>query len=95
MKTALRRENEFYMIPWLKQICCFDLTPVQGGISISLKQIMESFILLIDNTFIFHIFCGQITKSTNWVVNKPLCDPVEWFSLPKLHWLWHYQKEAK
>lgn len=35
---------------------------MQGEISISLKQIMESFIRLIDNTFISHIYCGQIIK---------------------------------
>lgn len=80
---------------WLNQIWCLALTPVPGGISISLTQIMESFILLIDNTsFIFHIYCGQIPKSTNWVADTPPCDPVEWFSHPKLHRRWHYQKEA-
>ena len=53
-------------------------------------------ILLIDNTVIFYIHYGQITKSTaNMNSKHASLDPVEWFCHPKLHWLWHYQKEAK
>lgn len=53
---------------WINQIWWTDLRTMQREIFISLKQIIE--ILLIDNTVIFYIYCGQITKSTERMSSK-------------------------
>lgn len=45
---------------------------MQREIYISFKHIMENFVALIDNTLIFHMYCGQIIRRKTWVVNMPV-----------------------